>query len=311
MAKILAMFPGQGSQTVGMGKDLYERFDEARRTFSEADEVLGVAISDLCFNGPEQALKLTANQQPAILTTSVAIWRVLEAEAGLRPAIFAGHSLGEYSALVAAGKLDFERAVKLVRLRGEAMQRAVPEGVGAMAAVKGLDAPSLIKKCKEIDGSLGVVEVVNLNSPEQQIISGHKEAVEALVKALAQEKITCLGLPVSAPFHSSLMAPAREEMAPILKETPLHDTDHPVIANLTGKVSQPYSVDNLIAQIDNPVLWTDTLLTALADGCDTYFEIGPGRVLFGLARKALPKAASLIHSDSIDKAIESARTLGS
>jgi len=291
-----------------MGKDLYDRFDLARRTFSEADEALGVAISELCFEGPEQALKLTANQQPAILTTSVAVWRVLASEADLRPAMFAGHSLGEYSALVAAGKLDFAQAVKLVRLRGQAMQRAVPEGVGAMAAVKGMDAVALIDKCNQVDRRLGRVEVANLNSPEQQIVSGHKEAVDALVEALAQEQITCLALPVSAPFHSSLMAPARQEMAPILRETPLYDTEQPVIANLTGKVSQPYTVENLIEQIDNPVLWTDTLATALGKGCDTFFEIGPGRVLFGLARKTLPKAVSVVHSDSIDKAIESARS---
>jgi len=311
MAKILAMFPGQGSQYVGMGKDLCDKFDAARNAFAEADEVLGFKLSDLCFNGPEEELRMTANQQPAILTTSVATWRVLKSESDLNPALFAGHSLGEYSALVAAGKLDFMRAVKLVRMRGQAMQKAVPEGKGAMAAVLGVDADSLVAKCNDVGSNLGKVEVVNFNSPQQQIISGNKDAVEALVKALAEENIRCAPLPVSAPFHSSLMAPAREEMTPRLEETPLDPTEHPVIANLTGKLSHPYSIDNLIKQIDSPVLWTDTLSTAVGEGCDTFFEIGPGKVLFGLARKAVPKGLKIIHSDAIGKTIEGARPLNS
>jgi len=309
MANILAMFPGQGSQSVGMGKALCDGFEVARDTFSEADEVLDFKLSDLCFNGPEAELRLTANQQPAILTTSIAAWRVLTSATDLRPALFAGHSLGEYSALVAAGKLDFARAVSLVRMRGQAMQRAVPEGTGAMAAVIGLDPAVLIEKCKAIDTSLGAVEVVNFNGPQQQIVSGHKTAVETLTKALADDKIRCTSLPVSAPFHSSLMAPAREEMTPELEGTPLNPTAYPVIANLTGQLAQPYIVDNLIKQIDSPVLWADTLATALAEGCDTFFEVGPGKVLFGLARKAVPKGSKIIHSDAIDKAIQDARAL--
>ncbi|MCG6860425.1 MAG: ACP S-malonyltransferase [Chromatiaceae bacterium] len=309
MASILAMFPGQGSQYVGMGKELCDQYDVARRTFSEADEALGFALSDLCFDGPESELRLTANQQPAILTTSVATWRILTGETDLSPKLFAGHSLGEYSALVAAGKLDFSHAVKLVRMRGQAMQRAVPEGTGAMAAVIGLDPESLIEKCSAVDTRLGKVEVVNFNGPQQQIISGHKEAVDALAKTLADEKIRCAPLPVSAPFHSSLMAPAREEMTPQLESTPLEPTAHSVIANLTGRLAQPYSADNLIRQIDSPVLWTDTLATAVAEGCDTFFEIGPGKVLFGLARKAVPRGLKIIHSDAVEKAIEGARAL--
>jgi len=309
MANILAMFPGQGSQYVGMGKALCDGFEVARNTFSEADEVLDFKLSDLCFNGPEAELRLTANQQPAILTTSIAVWRILTSETGLRPKLFAGHSLGEYSALVAAGKLDFAQAVGLVRIRGQAMQRAVPEGTGAMAAVIGLDTATLIGKCKAIDTRLGTVEVVNFNGPQQQIVSGHKTAVETLTKALADEKIRCTPLPVSAPFHSSIMAPAREEMTPKLEGTPLNSTEHPVIANLTGQLAQPYTIDNLIKQIDSPVLWTDTLATAVAEGCDTCFEIGPGKVLFGLARKAVPKGSKIIHSDAIDKAVEDARML--
>ncbi len=310
MAKILAMFPGQGSQSVGMGKDLCDKFDLARNTFSEADEVLGFKLSRLCFEGPEEDLRLTANQQPAILTTSVAVWRVLTSETDLSPAMFAGHSLGEYSALVATGKLDFARAVKLVRMRGQAMQRAVPEGTGAMAAVIGIDPGLLIKECEAVDSGLGRVEVVNFNSSQQQIVSGHKEAVDALVAKLAEAKIRCTPLPVSAPFHSSLMAPAREEMVPELEQTPLVSTEHPVIANLTGKISHPYTIDNLVQQIDSPVLWTDTLSTAVENGCDTFFEIGPGKVLFGLARRGVPKGSKIVHSDSIDKAIKDAGSLG-
>lgn len=309
MAKILAMFPGQGSQYVGMGKELCDKFHIARNTFSEADEVLGFKLSNLCFDGPEEDLRLTANQQPAILTASVAVWRVLTSETDLSPAMFAGHSLGEYSALVAAGKLDFSQAVKLVRMRGQAMQRAVPEGTGAMAAVIGFDAETLIDKCDGVDSRLGKVEVVNFNSSQQQIVSGHKEAVEALVRALAEEKIRCTPLPVSAPFHSSLMAPAREEMTPILEGATFYSTEQPVIANLTGKLSQPYSVGNLIKQIDSAVLWTETLSTAVGEGCDTFSEIGPGKVLFGLARRGVPRGLKITHSDSIDKAIGEARSL--
>jgi len=309
MASILAMFPGQGSQSVGMGKVLCDQFEVARNIFAEADEVLGFELGALCFEGPEEELQLTANQQPAILTTSVAVWRILTSESGLRPALFAGHSLGEYSALVAAGKLEFARAVGLVRMRGQAIQRAVPAGVGAMAAVMGMEPEALSEKCAAVEPDLGTVEVVNFNGPQQQIVSGHKAAVEALVAVLADEKVRCTSLPVSAPFHSSLMAPAREEMAPELEATPLTPTEHPVIANLTGQLAQPYTVDNLIRQIDSPVRWTDTLSTAVDEGCDTFFEIGPGKVLFGLARKAVPRGSKIVHSDAVDKAVKDACAL--
>jgi len=309
MASILAMFPGQGSQSVGMGKALCDEFEVARKTFAEADEVLGCKLSALCFEGPEDELRLTANQQPAILTTSLVVWRILTRETDLSPTLFAGHSLGEYSALVAAGKLEFTRAVELVRMRGQAMQKVVPEGTGAMAAVMGLDPQALIEKCATVDPGLGTVEVVNFNGPQQQTISGHKEAVEGLTRTLAAEKVRCTPLPVSAPFHSSLMVPAREEMAPKLEETSLNPTGHRVIANLTGQLAHPYTTDNLIRQIDSPVLWTNTLATAVAEGCDTFFEIGPGKVLFGLARKAVPKESKIVHSETIAKAITDAHAL--
>lgn len=303
------MFPGQGSQYVGMGKELCDNHEVARATFSEAEDALGFNLRELCFNGPAAELQQTANQQPGILATSIATWRVVTRETELRPVLFAGHSLGEYSALVAAGKLDFTQAVKLVRQRGQAMQQAVPEGMGAMAAVIGFDENSLIEKCKAVGDHLGTVEVVNFNSPGQQIVSGHKAAVEDLVEALGKDNIRCQFLPVSAPFHSSLMAPAREAMTPALESAPLHATEHAVIANLTGRVSQPYAIDNLVKQMDSPVLWTRTLSTALEHQCDTFFECGPGKVLFGLAKRSVPKGMKLIHSDSVAKAIDDSRSL--
>jgi [acyl-carrier-protein] S-malonyltransferase len=178
-----------------------------------------------------------------------------------------------------------------------------------MAAVIGLDADSLREKRDGLGQKFGTVEIVNFNSPTQQIISGHREAVQALADILSAEGIKCSALPVSAPFHSTLMAPAREEMASKLEDTPLRATERPVIANISGKLSHPYSIDNLIRQIDSPVLWTDSLLTALEHGCDTFFEIGPGKVLFGLARKTIPRGLKIISSDAIDKAIEQARAL--
>ncbi len=309
MQNILAMFPGQGSQSVGMGKFLYEEFQVARETFDEADDILGLPLKKLCFEGPADDLKLTANQQPAILTTSIAVWRVLKSESSLAPLHFAGHSLGEYSALVAAGYLDFSEAVRLVRLRGEAMQKAVPEGVGAMAAVIGYNPDELVSKCSVIDSSLGKVEVVNFNSPAQQIISGHKKAVDRVVELLTEEKIRCTLLPVSAPFHSSLMAPAREEMTPKLQDTQLKESDKKIFANLTGQIANPYTIDCLVKQIDSPVLWTKILEAAVEEKCQTFFEIGPGKVLFGLARRSVPKEMKLLHSDDIKKAISDAQGL--
>jgi [acyl-carrier-protein] S-malonyltransferase len=306
MQNVLAMFPGQGSQYLGMGRQACDQFQVAREVFEEADQTLGFPISQLCFHGPEDQLKPTFNQQPAILTTSIAIWKVLRQELGdvhFRPALFAGHSLGEYSALVASGKLEFTDALRLVRLRGMAMQKAVPEGQGAMAAVMGCNPDDLQKKCKNLRKTLGIVEVVNFNSPQQQIISGRKEAVLAMVEQLKLEKIRCALLPVSAPFHSSLMEPARIEMQTVLAQTKLRDSDRQVIANLTGKMSHPYSIENLIQQIDQPVLWTKTLDTAVASGISIFVEIGPGSVLAGLARRSVPKDAKILATDDLSKAL--------
>jgi [acyl-carrier-protein] S-malonyltransferase len=304
-ATTLAMFPGQGSQYVGMGRQLLSEFPACKTAFEEAEDAARINIRKLCLEGPEDELKLTANTQPCILTVSAATWLVLEKEAGFQAQWFAGHSLGEYSALVGAGKLGLGRAAFLVRRRGEAMQAAVPAGTGAMAAIMGV-APELLQtRTAEVSRPGCVVEVVNFNSPQQLVVAGHKAAVEDLVKVLEADKARCVMLPVSAPFHSSLMTKAREVMEPLLRDTPLCDSPAKVIANRTGKVESPYQIQHLIEQIDHSVLWTQTLETAVAAGCTDYVEIGPGKVLAGLAKRQIPKEARLVHTDDIKAAITS------
>jgi [acyl-carrier-protein] S-malonyltransferase len=311
-SSMLAMFPGQGSQFVGMGRDLLDNFPAAKTTFEEAEDASRLSIRKLCLEGPEDELKLTANTQPCILTMSVAVWRVVVAETGLTPALFAGHSLGEYSALVAAGKMSLARAAWLVRRRGEAMQAAVPAGVGAMAAVMLLGdttAATIESHCKKVSTAKSVVEVVNYNSPQQVVVAGHKTAVDTLCALLETEKIRFVMLPVSAPFHSSLMAPARDAMKAPLEETQIADTATSVIANYTGRIEPHYSTELLIKQINGPVLWTQSLQAASNAGCSVFFEFGPGKVLFGLARRSLPKDAKLFHSEDIKKAISDVQAL--
>ena len=301
----LAMFPGQGSQYVGMGKDILSEFPYTKEVFEETEDAAGIKIRKLCFDGPEEDLTKTANQQPCLLAVTVAVWRVLQNETPFRPSFYAGHSLGEYSALVAAGKLSLANAARLVRFRGEAMQRAVPEGLGAMAAVINCDvAPLQIVCAKTAKETGGCVDIVNYNSPQQLIISGHKKAVEAACAAIAADpKVRCTPLPVSAPFHSRLMKPAREEMAPLLQATPFINNNAQVIPNLTGAFVDHYEIDMLIQQIDHPVLWTQTLNTTVGVECQTFVEIGPGRVLSGLARRSLPKGVILINTSDMIKAI--------
>jgi [acyl-carrier-protein] S-malonyltransferase len=301
----LAMFPGQGSHFVGMGKDLLSEFPYTKVVFEEAEDAAGFNIRKLCFDGPEDDLTKTANQQPAILTVTAAAWRILQSETPFKPSFFAGHSLGEYSALVAAEKLKLATAARLVRFRGEAMQRAVPEGVGAMAAVMNCDVEPLQLLCEKVaKETAGCVEIVNFNSPQQLIISGHKKSVEAVCAAIiADPKVRCTPLPVSAPFHSKLMKPARVEMTPLLLDTHLVVNDARVIPNLTGNIVDRYNIDLLIQQIDHPVLWTQTLNAALAIGCETFIEIGPGRVLSGLARRCLPKGLNLVNTADMAKTI--------
>lgn len=309
MARTLAMFPGQGSQYVSMGRALFDAFPYVKTTFEEAEDATRINVRKLCFDGPDEDLKLTANTQPCILTVSVATWRVLVNEAGFAPAYFAGHSLGEYSAVVAAGKMNLGEAAMLVRRRGEAMQAAVPPGVGAMAAVMNLAGDELKKRCVQKSKPGRVVEVVNFNSPQQLVVAGHKGAVDDLCQSLEAESVRFVMLPVSAPFHSSLMAPARTAMTPLLESAQFKKTDAQVIANLTGQVESDYGPRFLIEQINSAVLWTQTLETAQAAGCDAYFEVGPGKVLFGLARKTLAKGPKLFHSEEAAKAIEDVKAL--
>ena len=309
MSKVLAMFPGQGSQYVGMGRDLLNEFPAVKVVFEEAEDAARINIRKLCFDGPDDELKLTANTQPCILTVSIAVWKVLTGESGFKPDFFAGHSLGEYSAVVAAGKLTLGRAALLVRRRGEAMQEAVPPGVGAMAAVMNVPADDLKARCAKVSNPKSVVEVVNFNSPQQLVVAGHKKAVDQLCSGLETDGLKFVVLPVSAPFHSSLMKPARDAMEPLLNESQFKPTDNRVIANVTGQIELDYGPEHLIKQINSAVLWTQTMETAAQASCETFVEVGPGRVLFGLGRRIVPRTAKIMHSDEIKKTIEDLKGL--
>jgi [acyl-carrier-protein] S-malonyltransferase len=284
------LFPGQGSQSVGMGKALYDRSAEARAVFDEADAVLGFPLSRLCFEGPEEELRLTANTQPAILTHSVAAHAELRArEPGrLEGAAFsAGHSLGEYSALVASGALPFARAVSLVRARGAFMQEAVPPGVGAMAAIVGLESDAVETACRESAGD-EIVAPANYNSPEQTVIAGHTAAVGRASQAcLARGAKRAIPLPVSAPFHCALMAPAREKMRPLLEAAELVDPAIPVVTNVDARPESLAAAlrEALVRQIDSPVRWVESIRRLGAEGVDRALEVGPGNVLAGLAKR--------------------------
>jgi [acyl-carrier-protein] S-malonyltransferase len=303
--KIAFVFPGQGSQKVGMGRVWADAAAEARRTFEEADEVLGFPLSHLCWEGPEEELGLTANTQPALLTASVAMLRALGVLAPeLRPVAVAGHSLGEYSALVAAETLSFADALRLVRRRGELMQEAVPVGIGAMAAIISLDAETIAAIAGEAAASGDqpeVCAVANLNGPAQTVIAGHKGAVDraaALAKERGARKVSIL--PVSAPFHSPLMRPAREGLAPLLEATEFRDPRVPAIANVdaapaaTGAAAR----DALARQIDGPVRWVESVLW-MEDhlGVEAFVEVGPGNVLTGMNRRIVRAASSVSISD--------------
>ena len=309
MAQVLAMFPGQGSQYVGMGRELLSEFPATRAVFEEAEDATRLNIRKLCLDGPEDELKLTANTQPCILAVSSAIWRVLKDEAGFAPFAYAGHSLGEYSAVVASGRLSLARAAYLVRRRGEAMQAAVPAGIGSMAAVLNMPADELTERCKKFARSDRVLEVVNFNAPGQLVVAGHKSAVEALCVSLEESGQRSVLLPVSAPFHSSLMRPAMDVMSPLLDDSKFVSNDTRIIANLTGRFELEYGPKFLIEQVAAPVLWTQSLASASEAGCDTYIEIGPGKVLFGLARRALPKTSKLLHTEDVRKAIAEIQAL--
>lgn len=295
MSKLAFIFPGQGSQHPGMGRDLADNFSISKHVFDEADAALGFSLSNLCFNGPEEDLQLTANTQPAILTASVAAFRAFS-EKGLKPDFVAGHSLGEYSALVAVGTLSLTDAVKLVRRRGELMQEAVPVGVGAMAAILGIDADKVSEACAAASQSVGQGQScapANFNSPSQIVIAGHKEAVErATEECKARGAKRAMMLKVSAPFHSSLMMPAQEQMIEPLNATTFNDSNVPIINNVDATIvsSGATSREALIRQISAPVRWTDSVTKLLAEGVETFVEVGPGKVLCGLV-KAIAKEA--------------------
>jgi len=277
-----------------MGKEVAEKYPVARNTFFEADRALGLPLSRLCFEGPREELTLTENTQPALLATSVAVFRVLQ-EKGCDADFVAGHSLGEYTALVAAGSLAFEDALRLVRSRGRFMQEAVPVGVGSMAAIIGLDPVVVDAICEEAAGSQ-VVSPANLNSPNQIAIAGHKEAVErACQLAQAKGARRALPLPVSAPFHCSLMMPAQERMKDLLEATRFEDPRMPLVNNVDARIIRTggKAREGLIRQISSPVLWTGVVETLSRSGVRTFLEVGPGSVLTGLIRRIVPGAESL------------------
>ncbi|HEX9764048.1 MAG TPA: ACP S-malonyltransferase, partial [Candidatus Acidoferrales bacterium] len=286
MGKIAFIFPGQGSQQAGMGQALAEAFPAARAAFDDADQALGFALSKLCFEGPEEELKLTANTQPAVLACSVAAWRVLE-EKGVRPDYVAGHSLGEYSALVAAGCLSLADAVVTVRKRGEVMQSAVPAGQGAMAAILGLAADKVAEACKQAAQG-EVVAPANLNSPEQIVISGHAGAVERAMEACkAAGAKRAIRLPVSAPFHCSLLEPAVAPLARAFESVAFSELKVPLVTNVDADVvtTAAQARDALLRQVPAPVRWEASIRKLIALGCDTFIEVGPGKVLTGLLRQ--------------------------
>jgi [acyl-carrier-protein] S-malonyltransferase len=286
MTNIAFLFPGQGSQAIGMGKELAEKYPIARRTFDEADEALGYKISKLCFEDPEDQLRLTEITQPAILTASVAAYRVLN-EKGIKPNFVAGHSLGEYSAHVAAGTFSFADAVRTVRNRGKYMQEAVPVGVGAMAAILGMDLDKIIAICT--DAAQGeICEPANINSPGQIVISGHAGAVERAIK-LAEERGAkkAVSLPVSAPFHCSLMKPAQDRLAADLQALQFKNPNIPVVCNVdaTSIIDAERSRDALIRQVTGSVKWEQSVRLLIDQGVQTFVEVGPGKVLWGLMRQ--------------------------
>lgn len=307
MGKLAFVFPGQGAQIVGMGKDFYDNYDAARKLFDEADDALGYSIRKICFEGSEDELKLTANTQPAILVVSVIVAELLKAE-GITPDIAGGHSLGEYSALVAAGSLKFGDAVVLVHKRGQFMQEAVPVRQGSMAAILGLDDDSIIKICAEAS-EFGEVQAVNFNCPGQTVIAGTvagvDKAVELLTVAGAKKAVI---LPVSAPFHSKLMKPAAERLAEELDKTEFRDATFPVAANFNGKIETDACEikSNLYSQTDHPVKWIDCVKAMRDFGADIFVECGPGKTLCGFNRRIDKQIRSL----NVENVETLAKTIG-
>lgn len=301
MSKIAFVFPGQGAQAVGMGKDVYDALPNSRAVFEKGDEVLGFPLSKLIFEGPDSELKQTVNTQPALLTASVAYLEALR-EQGLKPDYVAGHSLGEYSALVAAGVLSYEDAVTLVRLRGRFMEEAVPGGQGAMAAVLGAEREALAALCQTISEENGVVELANVNCPGQIVVSGSQEGVNGVVQRVKEAGgKRAIPLEVSGPFHSSMMRAVADRLAEELKKVTFNTPNVPVIVNVTASpVTDPEEIrELLVRQVYSPVLWQDSIEWLIADGVDTFVEIGSGSVLAGLIRK-IDKTVKVININTLE-----------
>ena len=307
MGKLAFLFPGQASQYPGMGRDLAEKYPESRAVFDEADAALGFSLFKLCCEGTEEALKQTENTQPAILTVSIAAYRALE-NRGVTPDFSAGHSLGEYSAVVAAGGLDFAEAVKIVRGRGRYMQEAVPTGEGAMAAILGLPPSEVAEVCKKA-ADHEVVSPANLNSPEQTVISGSAAAVKRAVEIASQSGAKrAVMLPVSAPFHCAMMAPAQERLEADLRAATFHALRFPVITNVDAEAvtAGDEARDALIRQVTQPVRWLDSIHEMIEAGVTVFVEVGPGKVLSGLLRQIdrSIRAFNVEDSASLEAAIE-------
>jgi len=292
------VFPGQGSQYAGMGKELCAEFSQAREVFEQADDALGQHLTRLCHDGPEDQLRLTANTQPAILTASIAALRVMQHETGLKADLLAGHSLGEYSALVATGALDFADALKLVRQRGTFMQEAVPDGEGAMAAVLGIDAETLGQICVEAakyEGRDEIVTPANFNAPGQIVIAGHTTAVERALELAAERGARrAMRLPVSAPFHCPLMLPAGERLQRELKQVNVTPLNVPVVSNVeaTPYTDKSKTIELLVRQVSAPVRWDESVRNMIDQGTERFIEVGPGKVLSGLIKRIERKVPS-------------------
>lgn len=289
MKKVAFLFPGQGSQYVGMGKDLFDNFKVAKEVFEEADEALRFSISTLCFYGPEEELRLTENTQPAILATSIAALRVVESETGLKPSFAAGHSLGEYSALVASEAISFSEAVRIVKLRGRFMQEAVPVGEGAMAAILGMEREEVEQLCKEAALS-EILSPANYNCPGQIVIAGNLRAVQRALEIVKQRGKKAILLPVSAPFHSPLMKPAGVRLEKELDPIPLGEMKVPVVTNVEAEIntSKEKVKPLLVAQVSSPVRWEESMRNMIGEGVEQVFEIGPGKVLSNLMKRIDP-----------------------